>query len=212
MKLDKRTIAEGGLELLAAGGLKNLTTRRLADHFGIKSASLYHHFRSKQQLLDHVADAMIHPALQPAATGEPWHEWIVSVAAALRRCILAYPDGGLLYAGASPPVEIQDERVDFLYKPLLDAGLSRDVTRDTVLAVIRFTIGWVVDEQVAVSRGAGRPGEMSGHGFEFGVRALVQGVLSGCRSPAYQPPHPAHQQRIEARASAAPHRYQAPRS
>jgi len=73
LKLDKRTIAEGAPELLSAGGLKNLTTRKLADLFGIKNASLYNHFRNKQQLLDHVAEAMIRLALLPTRAGEPWH-------------------------------------------------------------------------------------------------------------------------------------------
>jgi len=51
---------------------------------------------------------------------------LVDVAVALRSSNLAYPDGRLLYAGASPPSEIQKERVDYFYKLLLDAGLSRD--------------------------------------------------------------------------------------
>jgi len=176
MKLDRQTIAEAGLELLAEGGMDNLSTRKLASRLGVKSASLYHHFRSKQQLLDDVADAMIRPAFRPIRSGEGWNEWLFDIGTALRSHILAFPDGGLLYAGASPPADREKERVDYLYQPLLDAGLSRDTTRDTILSVIRFTIGWVVDEQVAHQRGAHRPTEKGRLGFEFGLRTLVQGV------------------------------------
>jgi len=172
VKLDKSTIAREALKLLAVGGLKGLSTRKLADHLGIKGASLYHHFLNKQELLDHVADAMIFPALRPPEPGEPWDEWLVRVAVTVRRRVLAYPDGGLLYAGARPPLDVERERVDYFYKPLLDAGLSQNMTRDTVLAVIRFTIGWIVDEQIASNRSDKR----SQHGFEFGLHALVWGV------------------------------------
>ncbi|MBN8830671.1 MAG: TetR family transcriptional regulator, partial [Sphingomonadales bacterium] len=114
LRLDRRTIAEGGLKLLAEGGLDNLSTRKLASHFGIKSASLYHHFRNKQELLDHVADVMIRPALVPPRPEQSWQEWLVVLALQLRRRVLSYPDGALLYAGASPPQENYDERLALL--------------------------------------------------------------------------------------------------
>jgi TetR/AcrR family tetracycline transcriptional repressor len=103
MKLDRQAIAEAGLELLAEGGMDNLSTRKLASRLGVKSASLYHHFRNKQQLLDEIADAMIRPAFRPIGSGEASNEWLFDIGTALRTRILSYPDGGLLYAGASPP-------------------------------------------------------------------------------------------------------------
>jgi len=176
LKLNKRMIAEGGLVLLAEGGLDNLTTRRLADHFGIKSASLYHHFRNKRQLLDHVADAIVRPAWRAAAPGEPWDLWLTGVASRLRERILAFPDGALLYAGASLPEDRMEETLAVLFGPILEAGLSREFARRIILAVIRFTIGSTVDEQVFQDRGGNRDAATSEADFEFGLRTFVLGV------------------------------------
>jgi TetR/AcrR family tetracycline transcriptional repressor len=169
-------IAEGGLELLAEGGLDNLSTRKLAAHFGIKSASLYHHFRNKQELLDLVADVMIRPALVPAEGGQSWQQWLAALALQLRRRVLAYPDGALLYAGASPPQENYDERLALLFGPLQQAGLPQDMARRVILSVLRFTIGWTVDEQVAHGRGADRNAETSESDFAFGVQTFILGT------------------------------------
>ncbi|HWJ69029.1 MAG TPA: TetR family transcriptional regulator [Sphingobium sp.] len=176
MALNKWMIAEGGLELLAKGGLENLSIRKLADHFGIKSASLYYHFRNKQQLLDHVADVMVRPAWREVRDDESWDEWLPDVAFRLRRQILAFPDGALLYAGASPPADLLDERLALLYAPFLKAGMSREVVRRVILTFIRFTIGWATDEQVADDRGVGREAGVSDIDFEFGLRTIVLGV------------------------------------
>jgi hypothetical protein len=53
--------------------------------------------------------------------------------------------------------------------------------------VIRFTIGWVVDEQVAHQRGAYRPTETGKLGFEFGLRTLIQGVCAASVGGVGQP-------------------------
>jgi len=162
--------------LLAQGGLENLSTRKLADHFGIKSASLYYHFRNKQQLLDHVADVMVSPAWREAQGGETWQAWLTRLAHALRGCMLSYPDGALLYAGASPPSDLLDERLDLLFRPTMAAGLSKPNTRYALLTVIRFTIGWAIDEQTAHARGADRPPEKSTQDFDVGLHILVSGI------------------------------------
>lgn len=176
MKLDKRRIAEGGLLLLAEGGLANLSTRKLADHFGIKSASLYYHFKNKQQLLDHVADAMVRPAWRAARPDECWQDWMTELGLRLRERITAYPDGALIYAGATPPPEIEKERTALLYAPVLATGLPWDDTRFVLFTFIRFVIGWVADEQVAHSRGADRPSALNEAGFRFGLSMIVHGV------------------------------------
>lgn len=176
LKLDRETIAAGGLALLAEGGIENLTIRKLADRFGIKSASLYHHFKSKQHLLDYVADVMVRSAWRPAGPDECWQDWLMDTAITLRRLLLAHPDGALLYAGASPPDERAEETIALLFGPLRNAGLSRYDARFIMFTVIRFTIGWTADEQVAHKRGAERAPELADTGFEFGLRTIVCGV------------------------------------
>ena len=173
--LDREQITTVALDLLRTGGVKDLSTRRLAEKLGIKSASLYHHFRDKQQLLDYVSAAMIAPAWRHPHDGERWQDWLVAIGYALRRALNSYGDGALVAAGSSPPPEAVRDAVSLLYAPLLEAGLSPKLTRNIIVAVLRFVGGWTFDEQIARSRGVARQEESNEEGFDFGLRALICG-------------------------------------
>ena len=55
-RLSKRTVTEGALKLADADGLDALTIRKLAQHLGVTPMALYWHFRSKEDLLEGVAE------------------------------------------------------------------------------------------------------------------------------------------------------------
>lgn len=55
-RLSKRTVTEQALKLADADGLDALTIRKLAQHLGVTPMALYWHFRSKEDLLEGVAE------------------------------------------------------------------------------------------------------------------------------------------------------------
>src|SRR5689334_13680867 len=55
-RLSKRTVTENALKLADADGLDALTVRKLAQHLGVTPMALYWHFRSKEDLLEGVAE------------------------------------------------------------------------------------------------------------------------------------------------------------
>ena len=55
-RLSKRTVTENALKLADADGLDALTIRKLAQHLGVTPMALYWHFRSKEDLLEGVAE------------------------------------------------------------------------------------------------------------------------------------------------------------
>jgi TetR/AcrR family transcriptional regulator, tetracycline repressor protein len=55
-RLSKRTVTERALSLADADGLDTLTIRKLAQDLGVTPMALYWHFRSKEDLLEGVAD------------------------------------------------------------------------------------------------------------------------------------------------------------
>ena len=55
-RLSKRTVTENALKLADADGLDALTIRKLAEHLGVTPMALYWHFRSKEDLLEGVAE------------------------------------------------------------------------------------------------------------------------------------------------------------
>ncbi|MEW2546403.1 TetR/AcrR family transcriptional regulator [Streptomyces sp. NPDC047002] len=85
----ERIVAAAGA-LIDAEGLDALSTRRLAAELGVSGPSLYHHFRTKDELLDAVADAVsaqVDLSMFAEDDGRDWrtalHDWAVSYRAAL---------------------------------------------------------------------------------------------------------------------------------
>ncbi|GGZ06989.1 TetR family transcriptional regulator [Streptomyces poonensis] len=76
-------------ELVDGEGLASLSTRRLAAELGVSGPSLYNHFRTKDEILEAVADSVSAQVdLSMFEDGRDWrtalHDWAVSYRAALR--------------------------------------------------------------------------------------------------------------------------------
>ncbi|MFF3379448.1 TetR/AcrR family transcriptional regulator [Streptomyces sp. NPDC002680] len=82
-------IVETARALVDAEGLAAVSTRRLAAELGVSGPSLYNHFRTKDQILEAVADSVsVLVDLSMFEDGRDWrtalHDWAVSYRAALR--------------------------------------------------------------------------------------------------------------------------------
>ncbi|MFJ9246361.1 TetR/AcrR family transcriptional regulator [Streptomyces sp. NPDC101776] len=82
-------IIETASVLVDAEGLAAVSTRRLAAELGVSGPSLYNHFRTKDQILEAVADSVSAQVdLSMFEDGRDWrtalHDWAVSYRSALR--------------------------------------------------------------------------------------------------------------------------------
>ncbi len=82
-------IVETARELVDTEGLAALSTRRLAAQLGVSGPSLYNHFRTKDEILEAVADSVSALVdLSMFEDGRDWrtalHDWAVSYRTALR--------------------------------------------------------------------------------------------------------------------------------
>src|SRR5262245_34453358 len=69
-RLTRQTVVDRGLRLADADGLEALTIRKLATELGVTPMALYWHFRSKDELLEGLAEqvwAAIDVNVDPAA-------------------------------------------------------------------------------------------------------------------------------------------------
>jgi TetR/AcrR family tetracycline transcriptional repressor len=132
------------LSLLQKTGLDELTTRNLADALGVKSPALYWHFRSKADLLDAMADALVQDAgMGPPRSGEAWQDWLARRARAYRSSLLAYPDSARIVASAkslSPAtVATFNEELD----ALLGFGFDAVHALQAITALTNYVSGYV---------------------------------------------------------------------
>jgi TetR/AcrR family tetracycline transcriptional repressor len=83
---------EEGLRIIDAEGLDALSIRRLADVLGVKGASLYHHFKDKDEILDGVAFLALADLGPPEDESLPWIDWLLQMAGSYRTALLAHPN------------------------------------------------------------------------------------------------------------------------
>jgi TetR/AcrR family tetracycline transcriptional repressor len=177
--LDRDAIVAAALELLGREGAVGLSTRALASALGIKSASLYWHFRDKDELLDAMCGAMFEEAIPPPAPEDPgfdWAGWLAQGARDIRRTALSRRDGALVMARPRPMGP--DTRLPFErnVKALMRSGLS---ARESILVfqtLRRFAIGSALQEQATPDASPDEEALVGEKGFEFGLQVFLDGV------------------------------------
>ncbi|MFI5663260.1 TetR/AcrR family transcriptional regulator C-terminal domain-containing protein [Streptomyces sp. NPDC051684] len=161
MALDRQRIVTEAVALLDEGGLDAVTLRKLAQRLGVQAPTLYWHIRNKAELINELAEAILEDltTLVPPADGEPWRDWLTLVAQRMRTAMLDHPDGARIVSAAhlSPTLAAVSE---LAMSTLVHRGLHLRQARLTVLAVQRFIIGHVLEEQ------SPPPDRAALHGFD----------------------------------------------
>ncbi|MFH0245059.1 TetR/AcrR family transcriptional regulator [Streptomyces sp. HK10] len=193
--LSRERIVAAALALVDGEGLPAVSTRRLAAELGVSGPSLYNHFRTKDEILDAVADAVCADVdLSMFTDGTDWREALVAWARSYRAALSAHPNIVPHLAQGPGRRPSQLRMADAVYGAMLDAGWPRaHATRIGALmryfvagsALGSFARGFVDDaalyerdyphldqahllaeHQQRVDEGA----------FETGLRALVDGL------------------------------------
>jgi AcrR family transcriptional regulator len=203
--LTRQTIIQTALGLLDQVGLEGLTVRRLAAELGVQSPALYWHLRSKQELLDGMADAItVAAGMGPPHHGESWQHWLARRARAYRRSLLAHRDGARIVANARmSPATLR--RFDEELTAMVGCGFTPVLALRTIMAIAHYVNGFVLQEQterqedtqppadelpamaeqldggssatlmVAIREGGWPLGQDA---FEHGLRALIDGTTT----------------------------------
>ncbi|KDN23434.1 TetR/AcrR family transcriptional regulator C-terminal domain-containing protein [Amycolatopsis rifamycinica] len=169
MALTRQDIARSGLKLLNEVGLNGLTLRLIAGDLGVKAPALYWHMKNKQELLDEMATQMYRDFAEdrrpPTSAGE-W-ESVAHGARALRRMMLAYRDGGKVFAGTY----LGDTSLvgPHPLRRSIEAGLDERLADRATFTVYCFVIGYVIEEQAVRPM----PGEFDERYRESAGRAVL---------------------------------------
>lgn len=141
------------LDLLNEAGIDALSTRKLADRLGVQSPTLYWHFKNKAELLAAMNEAiMLEHTRRQAEEQASWQDGFVANAHSFRRALLAYRDGARLHAGTRPHGAHFDA-IESRLNRLHAAGFTPEQAIGLMLAMSRFVLGWVLEEQAAPQGG-----------------------------------------------------------
>lgn len=90
--ISRRKALEAALEIVDTEGLGALSIRRLGDALGVNGASLYHHFRNKDEILVGVTQLALADVATPRTEGESWRVWLPLNAHRTREALISHPE------------------------------------------------------------------------------------------------------------------------
>ena len=136
--------------------------RRVAAELGLGTMSLYHYVRSKDELLDLMADGIMAGQLvDDAELRKGWRAGLTAIATATRRNLERHPWMGaaLNPRHASVPGPNAMRHIDQSIAAVVDTGLDPQAQMDLIATVDDYVIGYVVRSQRFAEEEAQAPSE-----------------------------------------------------
>ncbi|WIN00297.1 TetR/AcrR family transcriptional regulator [Actinoplanes oblitus] len=166
MRLNRDQVLSAALDLLDEAGLDQLTMRRLSTALGVQNGATYWHFRSKQALLEAMADTLLTGVADTLLTGvadarhtgeadlgepEPWDERIARLAHRLRRALLSRRDGARLFSAAFFPLPNALAYGEAMIATLCQGGLTARDASWAADTLTYYVVGHTIEEQLAAA-------------------------------------------------------------
>jgi AcrR family transcriptional regulator len=193
-------IVDAAARLIAAEGYDALNMRRLAQECGVGVMTLYGYVRTKDELLQALADRLFHLVELPDDASLPWPERVATVQRSVRAVFLEHPELVAITAGNRLDGMGAYRGAEYLFAALQEAGLSGAQVVHAFDALVSFTLGFVQREVGADRADASLlPGlhrlsreefprviELAGQmatrdtdaGFEAGLQLLIAGIAA----------------------------------
>ena len=190
--LTRDVLIQAALRLLDEVGLDGLTVRKLAAELGVQSPALYWHIRTKQELLDGMANEIILRAgMGPPRDGESWQEWLRRRARAYRQSLLASRDGARVVSAAVRGSEAV-RHFEAELAAMVRLGFTPLQALRTITTLSHYINGHVLQEQAAVelperpdlsalptlAEGLRLGSPIGDEAFEYGLGVLIAGTES----------------------------------
>jgi AcrR family transcriptional regulator len=137
--LTRQRIVDVASALVDAEGLEAVSVRRLATELGVRGPSLYHHFATKAEILDAVADAVVAQVDVSAFGTHDWREALKSWAYSYHAVLSAHPNIVPVIAHGPGRRPAALAMADTVYGALLDAGWS-EARAVHISALMRYLV------------------------------------------------------------------------
>ncbi|MDX5514812.1 MULTISPECIES: TetR/AcrR family transcriptional regulator C-terminal domain-containing protein [Stenotrophomonas] len=143
----REDIVKAAFRILDEAGPEGITLRKVACSLGIRAPSLYWHFKSKQALIDAMADAMICDVARVIPDGQPWRQTLLQIGREFRRAFKARRDGARVYAGTFLATENVLRVGEAGIAALMGAGAPARFAATAAMDLVYYTMGFVIEEQ-----------------------------------------------------------------
>ncbi|HEX6448402.1 MAG TPA: TetR family transcriptional regulator [Trebonia sp.] len=123
-RLSKRAVVDRALALADATGLDALTIRKLAQELGVTPMALYWHFRSKEELLDGLADRVWSEIDVNVDSAAPWPAQLRTMVESLVRVLREHPAAPQLLMNSEKQSEASLHVTEVALEVLRGAGFD----------------------------------------------------------------------------------------
>ena len=204
--LSKERVLQAAVSLADAGGIESLSMRKLAQELGVEAMSLYNHVRSKDDVLDGIADVVI-GEIDIGASGADWttamrrqvlsarkvllrHRWaprVIDSRTGMSPAIMRYfesvlrifREGGFSVDQTHHALHVMGSRVLGFTQELFDdsPGLESSPEAAAILArEMANEYPYITEMALAVSHGEGLGGCDDDQEFELALDLLLGGL------------------------------------
>jgi AcrR family transcriptional regulator len=138
--IDRQVTVKTALDIIDNEGLDAISMRRLADRLGVASASLYHHFHNKEEVLLAVCGLIFHEIPLPDERTERWADLMARTAYSSREIMLQHPNALPLMA-RFPPRQVIPHIYERFGNLLQKQGVPVDMISVIISAFDALVIG-----------------------------------------------------------------------
>ena len=150
MKINRDMVTRAGLKLLNEDGLEQLTLRRLGVELNVQAATIYWHFKSKEELLDEMATTVLADGaatLIPRRNSSDWRVWASTFGEGLRKTLLAYRDGARMVGGTRLTNTEHLKTTERIGAQMVASGFSVRAAVVLLSTIYNYTLSFVTEEQ-----------------------------------------------------------------
>lgn len=157
-------VSDAAMALADEAGASGVTIRSIAARLGAKPMAVYHHVRSKEEILDAIVDEVYAQMYRPSPRG-PWREELAERARSMRAALARHRWAvGLMETRRHPgPANLASHEA--LLEVLRSAGFSLEATAHAAALLDAFVFGFALQEAMLLEVG-----------LEADTEALMQGM------------------------------------
>jgi AcrR family transcriptional regulator len=188
--LSRSSIVDAALGIIDSDGVAGLSMRRLASRLGVSGPSIYHHFRSKDEILEAIVE-QINGQIRLDPADPDWETVITSYAYQLRAALVEHPHV-VEFVALRPVTKHSGLRIyEHMIATLSACGWDVTFARDVTVAVENLVYGAALmanapDIELTEAQRAEYPllarlpdepaHEPPDEGFDLGFAALLDGL------------------------------------
>jgi len=150
--LNRAEILESALRLVDDQGMEALSMRRLADAMGVSPMGLYRHVKTRDEILDGLADKALEALnLEPDPDAD-WEMQLKQIFTSVHETLLEHP--GLISILNDRPVSAERalEAVERILAIVRTAGFSGEEAISILAALQSYTFGFSVQQRARAGR------------------------------------------------------------